>query len=162
MATYSEGGGDFSSDFSNDFSGGNGTYTPAGVRAAGIAAHVIAYSPTISGGVKAGSRARVERFGVRGTITRRGIASAMASDNIGKVILPAPNRIVDPNVETAPALSESRYRLQDVGVWKDFGEDGTSPFLPAIVKGRQGRFLPPKTGGTASRFSRQIATATGV
>lgn len=85
----------------------------------------------------------------------------MASDNIGKVQLPVKNRVMDPDVETAPALNESRYRFQEGG-WKDFGEDGTSAFLPAIVKGRQGRFLPPKGAAASSRFSRQIAAATGV
>lgn len=86
-------------------------------------------------------------------------ALSMASPNILNTPPEDPNKLIRSIESEQPVEIESTsYRLQHEPGWCDIGESCKSPYLPEIVKKRQGKYIPNKKGRYVA--SRQIATMT--
>lgn len=149
------------------YAGGSGsdsrTVNPPVVTGSGALAggtHVLQQtyaSPTITGGVRVIGTWVPTRVRVVTPAVHRNYALAMRTPNILNTVVPARTRLRSTEDATEMVSRTNPFSGKNQPGWCDFGDQCGDAYLPAIVKKRQGPYLPPKEGGTVTSDD-QIAT----
>jgi hypothetical protein len=110
---------------------------------------------------RVGGKARKEKLRKLTTSVMHNVGLSMKAPNILNVPPVDPNALIVPKGNETPTLDPNSYRIQHYPGWcSEFDNACASAYVPAIVKKRQGKYMPEKKSDAVVKPGVQLATLT--
>jgi alpha-tubulin suppressor-like RCC1 family protein len=109
---------------------------------------------------RVGGKARKEKLRKLTTSVIHNVGLSMEAPNILNVPPADPNALIVPKGNETPTLDPNSYRVQHYPGWCEFEDPCASAYVPAIVKKRQGKYMPEKKSDAVVKPGVQLTTST--
>jgi alpha-tubulin suppressor-like RCC1 family protein len=109
---------------------------------------------------RVGGKARKEKLRKLTKSVMHNVGLSMEAPNILNVPPVDPNALIVPKGNETPTLDPNSYRIQHYPGWCEFNDPCVSAYVPAVVKKRQGKYMPEKKSDAVVKPGVQLATLT--